>query len=107
MEAAKDGMEAIGRWEQGGVDLILMDVQMPILDGIETTRTIRLREADAASRVPIIALTAHALREDRNKLLGLGFDGYVSKPIDINMLAAEIKQCLPQRFRLAVADQLP
>jgi PAS domain S-box-containing protein len=100
MEAAKDGVEAIKAWERGGVDLILMDVQMPVMDGIETTRAIRQREleADAQSHVPIIALTAHALREDRANLLSLGFDGYVSKPIDIEMLTAEITRCLPERL---------
>jgi len=98
MEAARDGEEAIRRWEQGGGDLILMDVQMPVLDGIETTRIIRKREAATGCRVPIVALTAHALREDRETLLSLGFDGYVAKPINIELLAAEIKQCLPDRF---------
>jgi PAS domain S-box-containing protein len=98
MEAAQDGDEAIRCWEQGGVDLILMDVQMPVLDGIETTAIIRRRELETGNRVPIVALTAHALRHDRENLLSLGFDGYVAKPINIDLLTAEIKQCLPDRF---------
>ncbi len=104
MAAAKDGREAIEKWEQGGVDIVLMDVQMPIMDGIETTRIIRQREAGTGAHLPIIALTAHALREDRSNFMDLGFDGYVSKPIDVDLLTEEIKLCLPERFLLKPRD---
>ena len=93
-ESARDGREAIEKWERGGLDIILMDVQMPVMDGIETARIIRERESVTGVHIPIIALTAHALREDRANLLGLGFDGYVSKPIAIEMLTGEMARCL-------------
>lgn len=87
---AQDGKQAIEKWEQGGVDIILMDVQMPVMDGIEATRRIRERESATDCRVPIIALTADALTGDRERLLGQGFTGYVSKPVDMDCLLQEI-----------------
>ena len=93
LETARDGREAVETWEKGGVDIILMDVQMPVMDGIEATRIIRERETSGGIRTPIIALTAHALREDREKLLSLGFDGYVSKPMEIDLLTVEMQRC--------------
>jgi len=91
-EAALNGREGVEKWENDAFDIILMDVQMPVMDGIEATGIIRGREAKREERIPIIALTAHALKEDRAKLLAQGFDGYVSKPLEIMLLNEEIKR---------------
>jgi two-component system CheB/CheR fusion protein len=92
--AVDDGEQALQAWEQGQFDLILMDVQMPGMDGIVATALIREREQQRGTRTPIIALTAHALNEDRSRLLEHGFDGYVPKPIDVAGLQDEIQRLL-------------
>ena len=89
---AEDGKQALAHWISGGVDLILMDIQMPVMDGSEATRFIRQREQGSAAHTPIIALTAHAMAGDRERLLAEGFDGYVAKPFLINELAAELER---------------
>ena len=73
-----------------------MDIQMPVMDGMETTRVIREREKKSGEHLPIIALTAHALRETREHMLSAGFDGYVSKPIDLKLLHEELRLVLAQ-----------
>ncbi len=88
---AVDGTQALLEWGKGTFDLILMDIQMPGLNGDEVVKTIRQREG-TASHVPIIAVTAHALAGDQERFLGAGFDGYVAKPFFIETLAAEIKR---------------
>ncbi|MFW6235485.1 MAG: ATP-binding protein, partial [Desulfovibrionales bacterium] len=89
---AEHGREALEKVASNRVDLILMDIQMPEMDGIEATKKIH---ADAlAPGVPIIALTAYAMKGDREKFLDAGMDGYVSKPIDFNDLAEVIKSLL-------------
>jgi signal transduction histidine kinase/CheY-like chemotaxis protein/ligand-binding sensor domain-containing protein len=90
---ASNGMEAVEAWEQSEVDLVLMDVQMPVMDGFEAT--IRIRELEPGlrrARTPIIALTAHAAPEDRQKCLQAGMDGYVTKPIEAESLMATIRE---------------
>jgi two-component system, chemotaxis family, CheB/CheR fusion protein len=94
MEAAVDGRDALEVWRRGSFDIILMDVEMPGMDGIEATRCIREAEQAGWRRTPVIALTAHALKTDQERLLGLGFDGYVSKPVDMELLRDEITRCL-------------
>jgi PAS domain S-box-containing protein len=81
VEIAGDGQEAVYLTEQNHYDVILMDVQMPGMNGLEATATIRRRE-DGGKRVPIIAMTAHAMRGDRDRCLAAGMDGYLSKPIN-------------------------
>jgi two-component system, sensor histidine kinase and response regulator len=78
---AEDGQQAIAWWERGGFDLILMDVQMPHLDGLQATRHIRRCEAGSFQRIPIVAMTAHAMTGDREKCLASGMDDYVAKPV--------------------------
>jgi CheY-like chemotaxis protein len=79
--AAENGREAVRRFREGGFDVILMDVQMPEMDGLQATREIRGLERARGGRIPIIALTAHALTGDRERCLEAGMDAYVTKPI--------------------------
>lgn len=79
--AAGSGAEALSAWQEGRCDLILMDVQMPDLDGCAATRLIREREAGSGERVPIIALTADTTEGDRQACLEAGMDDYLAKPL--------------------------
>jgi two-component system, sensor histidine kinase and response regulator len=71
----------VAAWERGDFELILMDVQMPEMDGFEATGMIRAMERTRGGHVPIVALTAHALKGDEERCLAVGMDGYVSKPV--------------------------
>jgi CheY-like chemotaxis protein len=84
---ASDGREAIAEWGAGRFDVIFMDVQMPDLDGFEATREIRRLEAGTGVRVPIVAMTAHAMPGDRERCLVAGMDDYVTKPISLAEVA--------------------
>jgi signal transduction histidine kinase/CheY-like chemotaxis protein len=77
---AVNGQEALSLWSEEAFDLVLMDVQMPVMDGLTTTRKIRERELSSGSRVPIIAMTAHATKEYEQQCLAAGMDAYLSKP---------------------------
>lgn len=79
---AENGQKAVEMRENGIYDLILMDVQMPLLNGFEATTSIREKERTSGGHIPIIAMTAHALEEDRKRCLAAGMDAYISKPID-------------------------
>ena len=91
---AGDGREALARWEREPFDLILMDVQMPHMSGIDATVAVRERERERGGHVPIIAVTARALKEERETIRNHGFDGYVTKPIEFGVLIEEMKRCL-------------
>jgi len=82
VDIANDGAEAIDAFARGGYDLVLMDVQMPNVDGIEATRAIRRAEARDGGRTPIVAMTASAMLGDRERFLAAGMDDYISKPCD-------------------------
>jgi PAS domain S-box-containing protein len=92
--SAKDGRETLEVWENGGIDLILMDVNMPEMDGVEATRFIRRREQDFGAHVPIVALTANAMVQDRQTYLDAGMDGYLSKPFRFDELLAVMQSVL-------------
>lgn len=91
---ANNGKEAIEAWASQDVDIVLMDVQMPEVDGFEATHLIRAKEHQTGSHVPIIALTAHAMKGDRERCLQAGMDDYVSKPIHANELFSTIEAVL-------------
>jgi len=81
VSVANDGREAVAAVEEGDFDLILMDVQMPVMSGVEAARAIRALERDTGRRTPIVAMTAHAMKGARESFLEAGMDGYVSKPV--------------------------
>jgi two-component system, sensor histidine kinase and response regulator len=86
---ANNGREALSAWEKESFDLILMDLQMPVMGGFEATAAIRRKEADTGAHIPIVAMTAHAMKGDRENCLAAGMDGYVPKPISVkNLLEA-------------------
>ncbi|MFW6324661.1 MAG: ATP-binding protein [Desulfovibrionales bacterium] len=87
---AQNGREALEKLSDLKVDIILMDIQMPEMDGVEASRVIR--ENGIAPKSPIIALTAYAMKGDREKFLSKGMDGYVTKPVDFGELAKEISK---------------
>jgi CheY-like chemotaxis protein len=97
--AARTGLEALTLYEQGTFDLILMDIQMPEIDGLQATAEIRERESVTGEHIPIIALTAHAIKGDRERCLQAGMDDYLSKPIQPGELTAAIR-----RASIPVAD---
>ena len=90
-----DGRQAVRALETGSYDIVLMDVQMPVLDGFEATRAIRSGKAKVPNpRIPIIAMTAHAMKGDRERCLDAGMDDYISKPIAPQALAEALERCL-------------
>jgi signal transduction histidine kinase/CheY-like chemotaxis protein len=93
---ANDGREALTALDNGAFDLVLMDVQMPGMGGFEASAAIREKELNTGSHIPIIALTAHAMKGDREKCLEAGMDGYVSKPIDMTALTQLIDSVVPE-----------
>ena len=92
---ARNGREAVALWERDPVDVVLMDVQMPEMDGLEATRVIRGLEAARGGHTVIIAVTAHAMEGDRERCLAAGMDGYVSKPLRVGELFQVMAALLP------------
>ena len=90
VSVANNGKEALAAWQQGTFDLVLMDIQMPEMDGFEATRILRRREQRTGAHVPIVAMTAHAMKGDRERCLKAGMDDYVSKPLQIDKLLAVV-----------------
>jgi CheY-like chemotaxis protein len=94
---AEDGVVAVDKVEKaeaGQYDLILMDIQMPIMDGYEATRQIRAMENSNLAGIPIIAMTANAFDEDRKAARDAGMDGHIAKPIDIPKLMELLTEIL-------------
>jgi two-component system sensor histidine kinase/response regulator len=91
---AGNGALALEALEQQTFDLILMDVQMPVMDGVQATAAIRQQEKITGTHIPIIAMTAHAMEGDRQRFLGSGMDGYISKPVHSRELFEVIESLL-------------
>ena len=104
---AANGREALGAVADRAFDAILMDVEMPEMDGFETTAAIRGLEARAGRRTPILAMTAHAMSGDRERCLAAGMDGYVSKPIHARELFSTLDDLLAQRSDESVPAATP
>ena len=92
---AHDGAEGLARAVADKPDLVLMDMSLPVVDGWEATR--RMKADPATARIPVIALTAHAMLGDREKALDAGCDDYDTKPIDIERLLSKIRALLSAR----------
>ncbi|MCA9081193.1 MAG: response regulator [Planctomycetaceae bacterium] len=99
---ADNGQRAIEFAQQQNFDLILMDVQMPVLDGLQATAEIRAWEQNAGCRLPIVALTAHAMQGDRERCLAAGVDEYITKPLRPQALLNVLEQLLPEATRSTV-----
>ncbi len=95
--SVRSGEEAVRRFEPGIFDLVLMDIQMPEMDGLEATRLLRAKEAGADQHTPIIALTAHAMNEDRQRCLAAGMDDFLPKPIE----CAELRETMLRNVKRA------
>jgi len=91
---ASDGREAVEALEAGPFDLVLMDIQMPTLDGLEATKIIREKEKQTGDHLPIVAATAHARKEDQEECLKAGMDAFITKPIRMAALLKTVRQVL-------------
>lgn len=87
---ASSGEEALALAAESTPALVLMDIQLPDIDGIEALR--RLREDERTAGIPVLALTAQAMHGDRERFLAAGFDGYLSKPVDVPKLMATVRR---------------
>jgi CheY-like chemotaxis protein len=88
VEVANNGKEAVDLLEKQHFDLVLMDIEMPVMDGLEATGVIRKREGDTGKHIPIVALTSAA---DREECLGAGMDGYIAKPLSVDVLQETLR----------------
>ena len=101
---AENGAQAVEELQKQKFDLVLMDVQMPVMDGVEATAAVRLKEKVSGDHIPIIAMTAHAMEGDRERFLESGMDGYVSKPVHSHELFEAIDSLLGLNSAITQAD---
>ncbi len=92
---ACDGQEALHMIDQAQPDILLLDIGMPVLDGFAVVR--KIRENPHLAKLPVVAVTAYAMQDDREKILNSKFDGYLSKPIDARSLMEELDRLLSRR----------
>jgi len=105
--AATVGTQAVTTLEHGEFDLVLMDIQMPELNGLEATKMIRTKEVGTGRHVPIVAMTAHAMKGDQDACIAAGMDGYLSKPIRAAELFETIERHLGAKSQTAVVRSAP
>jgi CheY-like chemotaxis protein len=97
VDVAANGLEALKALEKRSYDLVLMDVQMPEMDGMEATERIRANERSSGGHLRVVALTAHAMKGDEERCLAAGMDGYLTKPIRPEELEALLEKCVSER----------
>ncbi len=102
-EIAENGRQAVEAWSRGGFELILMDVQMPEMDGLAAVQAIRQRERETGTHIPVIAMTAHAMKGDRERCIDAGMDEYLSKPVRKQDLANMIAVMMQQGSRVTAS----
>jgi CheY-like chemotaxis protein len=110
VQLANNGREALACWQTGTFDAILMDVDMPEMNGYEATQRIREFEAGNGNHIPIIAMTAHAMKGAREECIAHGMDGYLSKPIDVERLWQELDSAtrgLPGQSTVTLVPERP
>jgi signal transduction histidine kinase/DNA-binding response OmpR family regulator len=96
-----DGRQLLAALARQSFDLVLTDISMPEMDGLQAVAAIRSGELPGVdSQIPVIAMTAHALSEDRDRFLSAGLDGYVTKPVEIRQLVGELRRVMPDRFNI-------
>ena len=105
VEVANNGLEAVKAIEHGNFDLVLMDVQMPEMDGLEATQTIR--KSLSLESIPIIAMTAHASKEDKTRCIEAGMNDFLTKPLNPEMLFEMLKNWLPEKKKMKQNDIIP
>ncbi len=105
--AVENGAEAVEMFKKHPFDLVLLDWQMPVMDGLETARAIRGIETRTGEHVPLIAITAYAMRGDRERCLASGFDGYLPKPVRMAELAAALNAVMPAVGRRRLKPPIP
>ena len=106
VQGVMNGEEALAALDKGNFELVLMDVQMPKMDGMKATQLIRLREKDGGLHLPIVAMTAHAMKGDRERCLESGMDDYLSKPLNAKQLSDTIVRVMAQHPAKHVARDL-
>jgi signal transduction histidine kinase/CheY-like chemotaxis protein len=99
VQIAGNGVEATRMAQQGDFDLVLMDFEMPEMNGLEATRVIRQKERETRRHLPIVAMTAYAMKQDRDKCLEAGMDGYLTKPVSPENLYNAIKGLMPLQLK--------
>lgn len=104
---ANNGREALAMLETQSFDAALMDVQMPEMDGFEATHAVRDKERSSGEHLPIIALTAHAMKGDQERCLAAGMDGYISKPIQTTELFALLERLVPSKLGPSLPASFP
>jgi two-component system sensor histidine kinase/response regulator len=106
VSVAGNGLLAVAAVDKEDFDVVLMDVQMPEMDGFEATLAIREKEKSTGAHIPIIALTARALKGDEERCLSVGMDAYISKPIRSNELFATIERLLGNSNEVGATEKV-
>jgi signal transduction histidine kinase/FixJ family two-component response regulator len=104
---AANGREALASWEDGSFELVLMDIQMPVMDGFECVAAIRLGDQRRNTHTPVVALTAHAMKGDEERCLAAGMDGYLAKPFQSHDLYSAIARVMAQRQGKPQTEETP